>query len=322
MLGFRPWSICFLGALILACLCCRRHPPAIAVLPRTAGSTLWEAEHAGADAASRNSKYAVYWNAPTHEDDVEGQIALIEKVRRGSYSGLVLAPDHALALLTPIRRVLATGTPVVIVSSRLGLPPGGNLSYIVTDEKLMGRMAAQRIGKMLGGSGAVALLGFDPGVPGVMSRVRAFEAELNRCYPRIRIVARGAGAFNAAEAQQATIATVSNHPALNAIFSLTAVSTHAAYVALRSPTLLQRVKLIGCEQDGLTIGRVQAGEIDSVLAEDTYAMGFQAIQQIAARHSGRRVPDVTVLQPVLITRENASSNRVRQLTAGIWIENE
>lgn len=300
--------------------CSRSATTVIAVLPRTTGSTFWEAEHAGAKAAALRLHYRVYWNAPTHEDDVEGQIGLLEKVRRGAYIGLVLAPDHAIALLTPIRRILASGMPVVIVSAPLMLPPRDKLSYIVTDEALMGEMAARRIGAALHGSGTVALLGLDPGVAGMMSRVRAFERELGKSFPRIRIVARGGGAFNAPEAQQATFAALASHPRLNAIFSLTAISTRAAYFTLRSRNDLMKIKLIGCEQDSLIIGRVEAGEIDAVMAEDSYAMGYRAVEQIASRRSGKSVPGLTILPPIMITRENASSDRVQQLTTGFWIE--
>jgi ribose transport system substrate-binding protein len=292
----------------------------IAVFPRTTGATLWEAEHAGADAAAVRYRYKVYWNAPTHEDDVEGQVALLEKACSNRYSGVVLAPDHALALLTPIRRVLAAGTPVVIVSSPLALPPDGRLSYIVTDEELMGKMAARRIGTMVHGSGKIALLGLDPGVAGLMSRVRAFERELHDNYPGVTIVFRGAGAFNAAEAQEATVAALCRNPRVSALFSLTAVSTRAAYLTLRSRNEVANFKLIGCEQDGLLIGRVQAGEIDAVLAEDTYAMGYRAVKQIADRAAGHSIPGVTVLPPIMITRENAFSSRVQQLTAGFSLE--
>jgi ribose transport system substrate-binding protein len=308
----------------LAFFVCRGCSPSaastIAVVPRTTGSTFWEAEHAGADAAALRFTYSIYWNAPTHEDDVEGQISLLEKVRHGAYRGLVLAPDHAIALLSPIRRILAGGTPIVIVSSPLALPPEGKLSYIVTDEELMGKMAAQRLGAILHVSGTVALLGLDPGVAGMRSRVRAFERELQRSFPRISIVARGAGAFNAAEAQQAMFGALASHPHLSSVFSLTAVSTRAAYFTLRSRNGLKHIEIIGCEQDSFTIGRVEAGEIDSILAEDSYAMGYQAVKQIADRSSGRPVAGITVLPPLMITRENASSARVQQLTTGFWIE--
>lgn len=297
-------------------LLARQHwqrPPLIAVIPRTTGSTLWENERAGADKAASAWRCHIYWNAPTHEDDVEGQINLLEKVRLGPYAGLILAPDHALALLTTIRRTLAAGKPVVVISSRLALLAGGELSYIITDQKEMGELAAARIGSALHGSGTVAVLGIDPGIAGIVARQRAFEAALAAKYPGVRVVSRGPGAFNAAEAQESLIAALSAHPHLSAVFSLTAVSTRAAYFTLKSSGRCPATTIVGCEQDSDMINCVRTGEVNAILAEDTYRMGYLAVQQIHAQLAHRAVPPVTVLPPVLVTRENASSARVARL---------
>ena len=287
----------------------------------TTGSTFWEAEHAGAHAASLKLRCQIYWNAPTREDDVEGQIALVQRISKSrKYQGLVLAPDHALAVLAPVRSALAAGIPTVIIVSPLALDPGDKLSYIVTDEELAGRIAALRIGTALNGKGSVAVLGINPGVTGMMLRLESLERHLEVQFPGVHLIARGAGAFNAAEAQQATLAVLSSNPQLNAVFSLTSVSTRAAFFALKSSNRLGKVKLMGCDQDGDVIEQIRAGAIDSVLAQDTYRMGYQAVQQIIDRLSGKQVPGRTILPPLLITRENVDSPEVQHLTDGIWFD--
>src|SRR5450432_4368415 len=76
----------------------RRVPvvPTIAFVPQTAGAMLWEVEHFGATVAAEKLKCHLYWNAPTSENDLAGQVSLIDKVGRGNYQGLVLAPNHPL----------------------------------------------------------------------------------------------------------------------------------------------------------------------------------------------------------------------------------
>ena len=48
-------------------------------------------------------------------------------------AGVVFAPDHNAAFLTPVRNLVRSGTPVVVFESRPSLPPGPNLTYIVSD---------------------------------------------------------------------------------------------------------------------------------------------------------------------------------------------
>jgi ribose transport system substrate-binding protein len=312
-------KFCVAILLFLFAACGPAHRPVIALIPRTTGFALWEAEHAGAMTAAAKWKCGVYWNAPAREDDVEGQIGLVERVTAKHYDGLVLAPDHSLAMLTPVRRALAAGIPVVIVSSALELPSNSRLSYILSDDEMAGKMAAERIGAILG-HGSVAILGLDPDVTGIVLRRRALEETLEKRFPDIRITSRGPGAFNAAEAQQATLEVLAAKPAINAVITLTAVSTRAVHFTLKSRNLLRDIKLIGFEQDAEMTQYVKQGEIDSIVAEDTFRMGYDAVEQIEHELQGQRVPKRSMLAPVLITRDNASSPRAQQLTTMDWFD--
>ena len=109
--------------------------PTIALIPQTAGSMMGEIARFGATTAAGERKYRLYWNAPTSENDMAGQVSLIDKVGRGKYQGLILAPNHSLGIRAPLHRALAAGLPVVIVSSQLDFPAHPNLAYIVNDDE-------------------------------------------------------------------------------------------------------------------------------------------------------------------------------------------
>ena len=183
-----------LTALVLAAGC-RSAPPTSAVIPRTTGMSLWEPEHAGATAAAVKYNMRVYWNAPTREDDVQGQLALVQQIIDKGYAGLVLAPDQTLALMTLVRRGLAKDIPTVIVGTALLLKPGGKLAYILSDDEKAGRLAAQRIGLILHGKGSVAILGIDPDISGVLQRVRSFESTLAQEYSKYHNIGKENGVF-------------------------------------------------------------------------------------------------------------------------------
>src|SRR5579862_7494389 len=141
------------ACLMLVTSCRSSRHPTIAVIPRTTALILWEAEHAGAESSAKQAGFKIYWNAPTSEDDVDRQIGIIKQAIEKGAQGLVLAPDQALALMVPVRDVVARGIPTVVISSPLAIPPGGKLSYILNDEDETGRLAAQRIGSILHGEG-------------------------------------------------------------------------------------------------------------------------------------------------------------------------
>lgn len=154
--------------------------PTIAFIPQAAGAMLWDAERLGATAAAEELKCHVYWNEPTSESDSAGQISLIDSVARGRYQGLVLAPNHSLAILAALRRAIATGLPVVVVSAPLDLPPTNKLGYIINDDDKMGELAAAETARPIHGKGSVALIGLARYAPGNLNRVMSAERLLAR----------------------------------------------------------------------------------------------------------------------------------------------
>ncbi|TCK75322.1 monosaccharide ABC transporter substrate-binding protein (CUT2 family) [Acidipila rosea] len=294
--------------------CHRKSVINIAVIPRTSGTMLWEPEHAGAMSAAVAHGAKIYWNAPTREDDIQGQIAIVESVSSGDYQGLILAPDHALALITPVRRAIARGLQTVIVGSPLAIPPGGRLHYILNDEVAGGHIAAQRLGTILHGRGTIAVLGIDPDITGIMERARSLEHYLSEHYPNIRVVANQMGSFNVPHEQQVAEETLKAHPDLDAIVALTSTSTHGALSAI-AIVASEHPRVIAFDPDALTFDNPS---MDSYIVQDTRRMGAEAVDIILAGPRNETIPATMQFQPTLVTRENANSQAVRKMTSMDW----
>jgi len=290
---------------------CRFASPTIAVVPRTTGTALWEPEHEGATQAAAEGGLRIYWNAPTREDDIQRQISLVERIIDQKYAGLILSPDQSLALMTPVRRALANGIPTVIVGSPLLLKPGGKLLYVLNDDDKAGQMAAERIGEILHGKGSIAVLGTDPDIAGVLDRERSFETTLAKQYPGIGIVEKKMGTFNVPYEQQITEEVLATHPHLEAVLALTSDATRGAYSALTEMHRTGKVKLIGCDQD--LLAPLATGQLDSVIAEDTYQMGYIAVNLLSRVRQGKPAPAMTKVSPKLITKNNLSSPEVQRI---------
>lgn len=288
--------------------------PTVAIIPPSGDSLLWDIEHAGAALAAKKLNYRLYWNTPTSENDTSGQISLIDKVARGNYQGLVLTPNHTLAILAPVQRAIAADLPVVIVAAPLDLPAHKKLGYIINDDDKMGELAAAEIARLLHGKGSVSLIGLARTAPGIMLRVRAAERFFaNRC-PEIHVVSRQGGAYNASYAEDAINRAMDSQPELTGILSFTSASTRGAHAALKSRSARVKIRLVGCEQDSDLIGYVNSGEIAALLAENTYRMGFEAVELIAASLAGKPLPARSVVTPLLITRENLNSAQASLFT--------
>jgi ribose transport system substrate-binding protein len=313
-------GLLFLVGVFTFATACGSHPQIrIAVIAQTEGNALWDPAQQGAENAANPAGIAIYWNAPAREDDVEAQIALVDRVAGGDYQGLVLAPDQALSLIAPVRRALARNIPTVIIGSPLPIPAGGNLMYILNDDVEGGRIAAQRVAALLNGHGTVAVLGINPDITGIMIRSRSFEDFLAQNDPKIRIVEKRLGTFNFAHEEQVAEETLRTNPNLDVIVGLMWPTIDGTLSALDTTHANRHVKLIGFDPFAFPPPFDRRECLDSVIREDTRSMGRQAIEQIHAKIQGRAVPTLVHLSPTLITRENVNTPEVRlMVTSRSW----
>jgi len=300
----------FLISLGLGCSSSKRRP--IAVIPRTTGTGLWEPEHQGAEIAAAKFGTRIYWNAPNREDDIEGQISLVNQVNLSRFSGLILSPSQALALMSPVRQAVGRGVPTVVLGSALPLPAGNGLYYVLNDEDVGGQLAAERIATLMNGHGTVLVLGVNPDIAGIMKRARSFERFLSQSYPEIRVVKRR-GTFNTLREQQTAQQALRENSEATAIVALMWSSTRAAISVIKEDTTHSSVKVIGFDPDGSALS-FDTPILDSVVIEDTRTMAQRAVEIIDLVNRGQSAPQNVAFSPTLVTRENLNEDLIRKLT--------
>lgn len=305
-----------LTALSLSFSGCHRTSSEIAVVPRTTSTTIWEAEHAGAVRAASSTNIRIRWNAPTREDDVQQQITMVQRAVDRHSMGLVLTPDQPLALMIPVERALAAGVPTVVLASALPLAPQRGLTYILNDDELAGEMGALRVADILRGHGRVAVMGVRVHSLSSLAMLRAFLATLASRYPEIVVTGRYEGTDNNIDAEIVAGQALQDDPHLGAVFSLNSTDTVGCYLALIDKSLSGTVKLIGVEQSTELGNAIRAHQLDALIAEDTYRMGFLAVQILT--HQIAPPPGPTKLAPVLITAANVDTPAIQPLITNDW----
>jgi ribose transport system substrate-binding protein len=306
------------GSLLFSFGCGRSHPRTVAVIPETTANELWEAAHAGVETAAIGTKWQVFWNGPSREDDVQRQIALVEHAIDAEDGGLILAPDHAVALTTLVHRAVSRGIPTVIVGSPLSVPPIARLAYIINDDAQGGVLAADRIGQLFSGARTVAVLGINPDIIGSVQRAAAFKHRLNERFPSVHVVEELPGTFRLGQAEQDSEDVLNRYPKLDAMFTVDMNATRGAYIALKIKQRSKAVKLIGCDQDLDLLLYLRRGEIDSIVVQNTYQMGYRALNLIKSTVHGADISGVLRLSPLLVTRDNVDQPEVQQMLSMNW----
>jgi ribose transport system substrate-binding protein len=311
-------SIVCTAVLLGSAGCTGKQPLRIAVIPETTAQEIWESEHAGVEETARPLHWDIYWNGPSREDDITRQIQLVDHAIGSGAQGLILSPDHAFSLIDPVRSALSKGVPTVILGTPLAMPASSKLVFILNDEKEDGQLAAMRALHYLRPGDAVAVLGVDPNLLGSINRADAFERVIRQKNPQVKIVEQRSTSFSGAEAEETAEEVIRSVPNLRVILTLNVNQSRGTYQAWSQTGASSHIKLIGCDQDLDLMNHLRAGEIDALIAENTFQMGADAVQSLQDQMQGKSSPTRILEKPVLITRENADAEPIQRLLDMNW----
>src|SRR5688500_688402 len=148
----------------------------IAVIPKGTTHVFWRSVHAGALRAGNELDVEILWQGPVREDDRAAQIRVVENLIVRQVDAIVLAPLDSRALVPVATEATTAGIPVVIFDS--GIDWDGYVSYVATDNRRGGELAAERLGELLEGRGKVILLRYLEGHASTGEREEGFLAAM------------------------------------------------------------------------------------------------------------------------------------------------
>lgn len=300
--------------LFIASGCRKLDNKVIGVVPKGANHIFWLTVKAGAEKAAAEAGYSVEWNAPTLEIDAKRQQDIVESMVNRKLAGIALAPVDRKALVNVVERATAAGIATVIYDS--DVDTAQRVSYIATDNKEGGRIAARRMAGLLGGKGKVGIIGFMPGSASTMEREDGFTEELKTKFPNIQIVGLQFGMADRAKAMAVTENMITAHPDLGGLFADNESSSSGAVQALKSRGN-RHVKLVAFDASDALIADLKDGWIDSLVLQDPYRMGFDAVSAITRKLSGQTPSPRQDLPATLVTRDDLAAGRVaKQLLPG------
>src|SRR5215213_1325188 len=163
----------------------------IAVIPKGTTHEFWKSIHAGSnkaaqELAAQGTQIEVIWSGPLREDDREQQIQVVEGFAAQGVSGIVLAPLDNRALVRPVSDAKRVGVPTVIIDS--GLESDDFVSFVATDNRKGGTLAADRMGQLLNGKGKVLVLRYAEGSASTTEREEGFLTQMKAKFPDIELV--------------------------------------------------------------------------------------------------------------------------------------
>jgi len=285
---------------VLVSACNRDHKRVIAVIPKGNSHIFWQSVHAGAAKAAREKGVEIVWNGPPSETDYTGQLQIADAMINRRVDAIALAPIDRKVMVGVVERAARENVPVIIYDS--GIDTEQYVSRIATDNYKAGQMAADRMGKILGGKGTVAIVAVQPGGASTEAREKGFEDAIRDKYRGIQIVDKRFGMADIAKSLLASENILTAHPTLDALFASNESSSMGAAQALRGRA--RKAKLVGFDASPTLLDDLRSGLIDSLIVQDPFKMGYEAVMTAIRKLDGQPVAKVIDLEPRLIDLQN------------------
>jgi ribose transport system substrate-binding protein len=289
----------------------------IAVIPKGTSHVFWQSVHAGAEKAAQELDVEIIWRGPLREDDRASQISEVEGFITRGVSGIVLAPLDEAALVGPVGDAVRAKIPVVIFDS--GLKSSDYVSFVATDNRQGGRMAAEGLTALLPNGGKVVLLRYAEGSASTAEREEGF-LERVAAQKNIEVLSSnqygGAdveGAYKKAEAMLHRFRRPDGSLGVDGIFSSNESTTLAMLRVLQDSGWAGKTRFLGFDASDTLVKGLTDGHLDGLVVQDPVKMGYLAVKTMVDHLNGRPVEKRIDTGARLITRDRMHEPDVREL---------
>ncbi|HVY92098.1 MAG TPA: substrate-binding domain-containing protein [Bryobacteraceae bacterium] len=283
----------------------------IAVVPKGQTHIFWQSVHAGAVKAGQELGADILWNGPAAENDLSGQIGIVENFISQHVDGIALAPAHGEALVPVVDQAAAAKIPVSIFDS--GIKSDKYISYVSTDNYKGGAMAAARMAEILPKGGKIAIVATAPGGVSTVERENGFKETLAKTAPNLVVVAMQYGMSDRAKSLAVAEDILTANPDIVAIFCSNESGSIGAVQGAKSHNLAGKLKIVGFDSSPTLIEDLQAGNIDSLVVQNPFKMGYTVVQTLIDQLNGKPPEKRIDTGATLVTAANLKDPAVQDL---------
>ncbi len=290
----------------------------LAVIPKGTTHEFWKSIHAGSLKAARELSGAdmdieVIWKGPLREDDREQQIQVVEGFSSQGVNGIVLAPLDNRALVRPVEEAKRAGVPTVIIDS--ALQSQDIVSFVATDNRKGGRLAADRMGELLGGKGKVLLLRYQEGSASTQDREDGFVEELKAKYPNIELISSdqyaGATRDTAKRASENLLNRFGDQ--IQGIFTPNESSTAGMLLALQDIGKAGKVTFIGFDTSQAFTDAMRNKQLHGFVVQNPFNMGYLGVRTMVEHLQGKGIEKLVDTGVTMVTPDNLDAAEIQTL---------
>jgi ribose transport system substrate-binding protein len=275
----------------------------IAIVLKTSDTniTFWQTVKSGVETAKEESGISVQILGPVYENDIDGQIRVLESVISLKPSLIILASSDYNRLVPAVESVHFMGIPVITLDS--GVNSEIPASFIATDNKQAGEKAGKKISELLSPGDSIAIISYVKGATSAIDREEGVREMTDRI-GKLKIDSVYYCDNFIDKAAEITSNLLKNKPYIKGIVALNEQSSTGAARTLKNMNRSSSVLLIGFDSSIEEIEYLEEGIIRALVVQKPFNMGYIGIITAVDYLKGKKVSKWIDTGSSLITRDN------------------
>ncbi|MDR0551822.1 MAG: D-allose transporter substrate-binding protein [Spirochaetaceae bacterium] len=260
--------------------CKKEQPNEYAVVIKTLASPFWRGIQEGVEGKAKELGIKVDVYAANSEDDIEGQVQLLENCISKGYKVIGVSPISPVNLNAVIAQAAKKGVYVINIDEMVNLEnlksQGGAVQgFCATDNVEVGRIGAGYIVSLLPGGGQVAIIEGMAGNKSGEDRKNG-AAEAFRNASGFEIAASQAADWDRTKAFDVANSIITRFPDIKGIYCCNDTMAMGALEAVKRSG--KTIIVVGTDGNEDAVLSVKAGELAATVAQDTRGIGGIGVQ--------------------------------------------
>jgi ribose transport system substrate-binding protein len=259
----------------------------IALILKTQNDDYWKSVRRGANVAAKEFNVKVDFVAPDDENDINGQINLVNQAIERAADAIILAPIDYNQLVKITEKAIHNNIPVVAIDSKVNTSEIS--SFIATDNLNAGKRAGEKLVDIVGKRSRIAIVNFGSGIVNAKEREEGLKDVLSK-YPQVSVIANEYDFSGIKGAAQITKEIIKNNGVIDGIIALNSTCSIGVAQAIDEMGLAGKVKVIAFDSTTEEIEFLEKGIIQATVTQSPFSMGYLGVKYTVLKLQGKKIP--------------------------------
>ena len=275
--------------------------PYVAVIAKSKDSAFWRSVFSGVNAAATEYNLTVTFEGPENEEDYETQNQLIDQAVENRAEVIVFSAVDYNANAEAIDRAAKQGVKIVVIDSDVNSEQVS--CRISTNNYEAGRMAGEYA---IANDDVyyVGIVNFDKNTANGQQREAGFR-DVAETREEITIIDSVNVRSSIEDAKEATMIMLRQHPQIDVLATFNEWTSLGVGYAIQEMGLEDTIEVIAFDSHVVSVGMLETGEVDALVVQNPYAMGYLGVECAYELINGLPVDHEEVdTSTILVTKEN------------------